>query len=102
MAEELHEACRHGTGERAEEEGRAPGEGAGGGGRSGIGGGSRKRRRDGRRGREQTEEEERAASGGAEQEAEGANAIRSIKVGWISPADFGGPPRPGSGKNIPI
>jgi hypothetical protein len=65
---------------------------AGGGGRSGAGGGSR-RRRDGRPWRHHD---------GAEREAARADAVLSIEVGWIGPADFGGPFRPGSERNIPL
>jgi hypothetical protein len=44
----------------------------------------------------------RRRCGGAEREATGAKAVGSIEVGWIGPADFGGPFHLGSERNIPL
>jgi hypothetical protein len=40
--------------------------------------------------------------GRAEREAAGVDAVLSVEVGWIGPADFGGPSRHGSKRNIPL
>ncbi len=44
----------------------------------------------------------RRRCGGAEREATGANTVGSVEVGWIGPADFGGPFHLGSERNIPL